>query len=89
MPLRYDCMGMIILAVDASNTGFGGVLIQENEERKRNPYRFESGLWSKAERKYDTMKLECRSLLHMLRKLRPWLYGVRFIVETDANTLVA
>jgi len=25
----------------------------------------------------------------MLRKLRPWLYGVRFTVETDANTLVA
>jgi hypothetical protein len=90
MPLDYSpTAGKVILAVDSSVTGFGGVLMQLNENNKRRPCRYESGLWTPAERKYDIVKLECRSLLHMLRKCRPWLYGIRFTVETDANTLVA
>ena len=54
-----------------------------------SPYRFKSGIWSKGEYKYDSGKLKCRALLYALKKLRVWLYGARFTVETDANTLVA
>ena len=90
LPLDYSPdAGKVILAVDSSVTGFGGVLMQLNDNNKRHPCRYESGLWTAAEKKYDIVKLECRSLLHMLRKFRPWLYGIRFTVETDANTLVA
>lgn len=90
MPIDYDKgAGKVILAVDSSVTGFGGVLMQLNNQGKRHPCRYESGLWTAAEKKYDIFKLECRSLLHMLRKCRLWLYGIRFTVETDANTLVA
>jgi hypothetical protein len=52
------------------------------------PARFEGGVWSDAERKYDAVKLECRGLLIALKKLRFWLYGRFFTVETDARTLV-
>jgi transposase InsO family protein len=90
LPLQYgNDAGPVILAVDSCQTGYGGCLMQEDSQKRRHPCRYESGLWSIGEQKYDIVKLECRSLLHMLKKFRPWLYGIRFTVETDANTLVA
>jgi hypothetical protein len=56
--------------------------------RRRHLSRYESGLWNKAERNYDATKRECHSVLKALRKVRYWLYGVRFVLETDANVLV-
>ena len=41
-----------------------------------------------AERQYDGGKLQCRGLLKALKKLRYYLYGVQFLVEIDAKTLV-
>ena len=81
--------GEIILAVDSSGRGWGAHLMQLDSKGRRRPCRFESGLWLKQERKYDAGKLECRGLLHALKKFRVWLYGAKFTVETDANTLVA
>ena len=78
----------IILAVDANLDGWGGVLMQL-VKGKRHPSRYESGIWSNAERNYDATKRECRGVLKALKKVRYWLYGVRFILETDANALVA
>jgi hypothetical protein len=53
-----------------------------------HPSRYESGLWNKAEAGYDTTKQECRAVLKALRKVRFWLYGTHFVLETDANVLV-
>ena len=77
----------IILAVDASLDGWGGVLMQLIKG-KRHLSRYESRIWSTAERIYDATKRECRGVLKALKKVRYWLYGVRFILETDANVLV-
>ena len=63
--------------------------MQLDAQSHRHPCRYESGIWSRAEQKYDLGKLEYRALLHALKKCRVYLYGVRFTVETDANTLVA
>ena len=90
MPISYEAdAGEIIMAVDASLDGWGGILMQLDKEKKRHPSRYESGLWNEAERKYDAGKRECRGLLKMLKKVRHYLYGVRFVIETDAKTLVA
>lgn len=80
--------GDIILAVGASLEGWGGVLMQL-VKGKRHPSRYESGIWSAAEKKYNATKWECRGVLKALKKVRYWLYGVRFILETDARVLVA
>ena len=40
------------------------------------------------ESKYDVMKQECRELLKTLKKVRFWLYEVRFIIEIDVNILI-
>ena len=50
--------------------------------------RFESGVWSDSEKKYDALRLECRGLLKALKKLRFWLFGRYFSVRTDSQTLV-
>ena len=90
-PIDYGSTGRVILAVDASNEGWGAVLMQEDPEnlKLRHPVRYESGIWGLSEKKYDSGKLECRALLKAIKKNRAWLYGFRFIVEIDASTLVA
>ncbi len=89
-PLDYQADGKIILSVDSSLLGWGAILQQEegSDSKKRHPSRYENGLWSPAEKKYDSGKLECRGLLRGLKKLRFYLYGIRFLVEIDAKTLV-
>ena len=51
--------------------------------------RYESGIWSNAEENYDATKWEYRGRLKVLKKVWYWLYRMRFILETDANILVA
>ncbi|KAJ6110196.1 hypothetical protein N7486_002431 [Penicillium sp. IBT 16267x] len=89
LPIDYDYQPLeIIVAVDASGTGWGGVLMQvRNGVRK--PARYESGVWSESERMYDAGKRECRGVLKALKKFRHWLYGVHFTLEIEAKTLVA
>jgi len=81
--------GAIYVGVDASLEGWGGVIGQFAENGQRKVARYESGLWNKAERNYDATKRECRGVLKCLQRLRYWLYGVHFILETDAKVLVA
>ena len=52
--------GLIILAADASLARWGAVLMQEDEEKKHHPARYESGQWNPAERGYDVTKHEYR-----------------------------
>lgn len=56
---------------------------------KRHPARYESGVWSPAEAKYDAGKRECRAVLKALKKFRHWVYGAHFMLEIDADALVA
>jgi hypothetical protein len=52
--------GEIILAVDASLQGWGAVLQQVDAVTgKRHPSRYQSGLWTEQESRYDAGKREC------------------------------
>ncbi|KAJ5747177.1 uncharacterized protein N7511_000772 [Penicillium nucicola] len=89
LPIDYTSDPLtVIVAVDASGKGWGAVLMQERNG-VRKPARYESGTWSESQLSYDSGKLECRAVLMALKKFRHWLYGIHFILETDANTLVA
>ena len=55
---------------------------------KQHPAKYESGIWSPQEKVYNATKRECRGVLKALKKVRHWLYGVYFILETDANVLI-
>ena len=87
-PKEDGFVGRVVLGVDACGLGFGAILQQEDRSGKRHPVRYKSGLWMLAESRYDAVKLECRRLLRALKKFRYYLYGVRFLVEIDAHTLV-
>jgi RNase H-like domain found in reverse transcriptase len=79
----------IELGIDASTKiGWGAVLSQYKDDGKLHPARYESGVWSNPEKKYDALKLECRGLIKALKKLRFWLFGRFFTVVTDSQTLV-
>lgn len=80
--------GNIIFAVDASLEEWGRVLMQL-VKGKKHPSQYESVIWSSAEKNYDATKRECRGVLKAFKKVRYWLYGVRFILETDARVLIA
>ena len=90
VPLDFsESAGLIVLSVDASTSiGWGAIHQQGQADETFHPARFESGVWSATERKYDAVRLECRGLLKALKKLRFWLFGRFFRVETDAQTLV-
>ena len=61
---------------------------REDENQDRHPCRYERELWNKADERYDTGTPECHGLMKVLEKFHNYVYGVRFHVETDANTLV-
>jgi hypothetical protein len=50
--------------------------------------RYDSRLWNKAKRGYNTTKRKCKGVLKAFRKLRYWLYGVHFTLKTNTNVLV-
>jgi hypothetical protein len=54
----------------------------------RHACRYERGLWNKAAKRYDLRKCDCCALMMTFKKFRYYEYGVRFLVETDANRLV-
>ena len=87
-PADDGFVGGIVLGVDACGLGFGMILQQEDRESRRHPVRYESGLWTLAETRYDAVKLEYRGLLRALKKFRYYFYAVQFLIKIDARTLV-
>ena len=90
-PLNYfSLVDEIILAVNFSLKKWNITLSQVNfETDKRHFFWYKNELWTDSEFRYDAIKWECRDLLKALKKIRFWLYEVRFIIEIDANTLMA
>ncbi|KAK6215417.1 putative gag-pol poly protein [Colletotrichum tabaci] len=89
IPLDYSPeAGRIVLTTDASIRGWGSTLGQIKND-KRVVARYESGIWRGPELKYDAGKLEMRGVLMSLKRLRNYLFGINFLLETDARVLVA
>ncbi|OMJ20297.1 Transposon Tf2-8 polyprotein [Smittium culicis] len=78
----------LILTVDASPVGAGGVLHQENENGERMTCRFESYCFKERERRYSQIKRELFAMMKTLKKMRMYLYGVKFLLETDCRPLI-
>lgn len=79
-----------VLEIDASHTGLGAVLSQD-QEGKRRPVAYASRGLHPAERNmsnYSSMKLELLGLKWAVtEKFREYLLGVKFTVFTDNNPL--
>ena len=80
----------IILTVDFSLKKWNAILFQINSKTNKNhSSRYENDLRTMFKSKYDVTKRECCELLKTLKKVRFWLYEVRFIIEIDVNILIA
>ena len=82
---------MLEVYTDASGYSMGGCLMQDQVvdgvERKR-VIAYVSKAFNTAERKYSTIERELAGLRFCLKSLRPFLYGIKFVVKTDHQPLV-
>ena len=71
------------LTTDASNVAVGSVLSQNNK-----PVAFYSRTLNSAERNYSTIEKELLAILNSTKHFRPYLFGRKFLIETDHKPLV-
>ena len=88
----YDLnASMLEVYTDASGVSMGGCLMQDhvvNGIVQKRVIAYVSKAFSKSERKYSTIERELAAMRFCLKTLRPFLYGVRFIIKTDHQPLV-
>ncbi|GFY29319.1 retrovirus-related Pol polyprotein from transposon 297 [Trichonephila clavipes] len=75
-----------ILQTDASEVG-AGVVLSQIIEGEEHPIVFLSKKFSKAERNYSTVERELAAIIFGLKRLKHYLDGQKFIIETDHNPL--
>ena len=77
-----------ILHVDASDTGAGGVLLQESPDGMFHPVSYTSSKFKPHQKSYSTIEKEALSLVLALQKYECYLQGAaEVIVFTDHNPL--
>lgn len=75
------------LHTDASAIGYGAVLLQEHEAKKRRVVAYFSRATQGAEPKYHSYELETLAIIKALQHFRHYLIGITFKIVTDCNSL--
>ena len=85
-----DTQKTFVLRTDASNTGIGAVLLQENQRDHRllSPVAYASRSLKAAELNYATIEKEALSIYWAVQKFSIYLYGRRFKLQTDHKPLL-
>ena len=66
--------------------GLGAVLLQENDGMKF-PVMYASRKLHDSEKRYATTEKECLAIIWAVQKFHRYLYGVKFVLETDHEAL--
>ena len=75
------------LQTDASDTGIGAALLQDDNDEKF-PISYASKKLLPRERAYSVIERECLALVWGIKKYQTYLYGKEFILQTDHQPLV-
>lgn len=75
-----------VLRTDASDTGLGAMLLQENNG-VLFPVAFASKKLNPTQRRYSVVERECLAIVWGLEKFHLYLYGRSFIVQCDQRSL--
>ena len=76
-----------VLRTDASDRGIGAVLMQDQGDGL-HPVAYASKKLLDAETRYATIEKECMAIVWGVKKFEPYLYGTKFIIETDHKPLL-
>ncbi|GBN04117.1 Retrovirus-related Pol polyprotein from transposon 17.6 [Araneus ventricosus] len=77
-----------IIQTDASDLGIGILLSQRDGQNEEHPVLYLSKKFTDAQRKYGTTEKECVAIIYAIKKLKYYLDGQHFTIETDHNPLV-
>lgn len=77
----------LVLRTDASLCGVGGMLCQIDDDGAEKAIAFVSKAFNETEQKWSTYEQECFGMVYSVLKLRRYLFGRRFTIETDHRNL--
>ena len=80
----FDRNKETILQTDASKKGFGAVILQEEQ-----PIYYASRALTSAEKNYQNLEREAQAAVWVMEKFHYFLYGRKFILQTDQKPLVS
>ncbi|XP_031359175.1 uncharacterized protein K02A2.6-like [Photinus pyralis] len=80
----YNPKKPITLSVDASKSGLGAVLLQDNQ-----PCAYASRAMTTTQQNYAQIEKELLAIVFGVNKFHQYVYGTKFIVETDHKPLIA
>ena len=72
---------------DASSVGFGAILMQRKADMKFHPVFYFSKRTSEVESRYHSFELEALAVIYALRRFRVYIYGLKFKIVTDCESL--
>ncbi|CAM4638739.1 unnamed protein product [Caretta caretta] len=72
-----------LVTTDASERGVGAVLMQKGPDQEFHPVVFLSKKLSERESNWSVTEKECYAIVYALEKLRPYVWGRRFHLQTD------
>ncbi|CAM4559362.1 unnamed protein product [Lepidochelys olivacea] len=76
-----------LVTTDASERGVGAVLMQKGPDQEFHPVVFLSKKLSERESNWSVTEKECYAIVYALEKLRPYVWGRRFHLQTDQAAL--
>lgn len=71
---------------DASNSGFGAILLQKQSDGQLKPVSYFSHRTSPAESKYHSFELECLAVVYAIKRFHTYLSGIKFKIITDCDS---
>ena len=84
LALYFDRKKETILKTDTSKKGFGAVILQ-----KEQPIYYASRALTSAEKNYQNLEHEAQVAVWGIEKFHYFLYGRKFILQTDQKPLVS
>ncbi|CAM5084208.1 unnamed protein product, partial [Natator depressus] len=76
-----------LVTTDASERGVGAVLMQKGPDQEFHPVVFLSKKLSERESNWSVTEKECYAIVYALEKLRPYVWGRRFHLQTNHAAL--
>ena len=75
------------LYTDASDVAVGAILVQQDDKQVERPVHYVSRCFRGSEKAWSTIEKDAYAIVYALTKLRPYLYGAKFVIYTDHKPL--